>query len=348
MDEHARIDSFLGLRRADQIVPTTTPWLIRDWLVEDTLAGLVAASGSCKSFLAIDWACCIATGTPWNGFAVARGPVVYLAGEGHHGLRKRIAAWEKFNRTSITGAPLFLSAGLPGLCDDLNATAAIVAMNNATLSGPSFIVVDTVARAMGGQNENSSEDMSSFIRALDWFRTECLRTTVLSVHHTGNDPGNQGRARGSSAYRAALDSEFLLKTNGDEVELSTSKSKDWTPAEPMRFRKEVVPIDVLDQVETSLILRHLGPAAIAEDKRPRALELLDQGHSEREVAALLNVGKSTVHRWRTGSGSAPPRPMYTHRDGGAGMDHGANDAGQARGNGADDYRNRRVVGGSLL
>ena len=212
--------SLLQLRRADSITPTATPWLIEGWLVENTLAGIVAASGSCKSFLAIDWACCIATGTPWNGHAVKQGPVCYLAGEGQHGIRKRIAAWEVANEVSIAGAPLFISAGLPFLCNDPNTVASIDDMNDATLAGPSFVVIDTVARAMGGANENSSEDMGAFIRAQDWFRNEC-RATVLSVHHTGNDPSNQGRARGSSAYRAALDSEFLLRVYGvSEIELS--------------------------------------------------------------------------------------------------------------------------------
>jgi len=39
----------------------------------DTLAGLIGAPGSYKSFLADDWAACTATGTPWCGREVAKG-----------------------------------------------------------------------------------------------------------------------------------------------------------------------------------------------------------------------------------------------------------------------------------
>ena len=310
----------LNLRRADSVVPRATPWLVGGFLVENTLAGLVGASGACKSFQAIAWACHVATGTPWNGHPVKAGPVCYLAGEGQEGLRKRIAAWERKTGVPITGKPLYLSGGLPFLCSDVNAVQSIDEMNDATLSGPSLIVVDTVARAMGGANENSSEDMSWLIRSMDWMRNEC-GATVLSVHHTGNDPGNQGRARGSSAYRAALDSEFLMKANtAGDIELTASKCKDWTPPEPMRFRKEVVPVQVAGDSETSLVLHHLSGAAVEIDRRPEALELHDRGLSTRKIAAKLGVGKSTVDRWlkpsfRDASGCPVP-PVFTDRVGG--------------------------------
>ena len=42
--------------RAGLIEFRPTDWLIEDWVVKNTLAGLVGPSGSCKSFLAIDWA----------------------------------------------------------------------------------------------------------------------------------------------------------------------------------------------------------------------------------------------------------------------------------------------------
>lgn len=309
--------SLLNLQRADLIVPKPTPWLMEGWLVENTLAGLVAASGACKSFLAIDWACCVATGTPWNGFPVKAGAVCYLAGEGQDGLRKRIAAWEHQTGVSITGKPLYLSAGLPFLCNDTNAVASIEEMNDATLAGPSLIVVDTVARAMGGSNENSAEDMSWLIRSMDWMRQEC-GATVLAVHHTGHEGS---RARGSSAFHAALDSEFLMKGNSaGEVELAASKCKDWATPDPMRFRKQVVPLEVAGEPSSSLVLRHLTGLQVEIDKRPRALELHAEGLTVRQIAAELGIGKSTVDRWlkpftRDGS-DCPVPPIYTDGAGG--------------------------------
>lgn len=310
----------LHLRRADSIVPRATQFLVDGFLVKDTLAAIVGASGACKSFQAIAWACHVATGTPWNGHPVEQGPVCYLAGEGQEGLRKRIAAWERDTGVSIATKPLYLSGGLPFLCNDGNAVQCIDEMNEATLAGPSLIVVDTVARAMGGANENSAEDMSWLIRSMDWMRNEC-KATVLSIHHTGNDPGNQGRARGSSAYRAALDSEFLMKVNtAGDIELTASKCKDWMPPAAMHFRKQVVPVEVAGEQESSLVLRHLSGVEVEMDKRPLVLELHAQGLTVRQIATETGVGKSTVDRWlkpfKRGSKDCPVPPVFTDRVGG--------------------------------
>src|SRR5688572_20189530 len=102
----------LNFTRADRVEFKPTDWLIDGWLVKDTLAGLVAHSGACKSFLAIDWACRVATGSLWFGRNVKQGAVFYLAGEGRTGHRKRIAAWEQHHEISIQGAPLYLADGL--------------------------------------------------------------------------------------------------------------------------------------------------------------------------------------------------------------------------------------------
>src|SRR5699024_11134789 len=61
------------LARIGEITLKPTDWLIRDFLVRDTLAGLIAPPGACKSFLAIDWACRVATGVNWNEHEVKPG-----------------------------------------------------------------------------------------------------------------------------------------------------------------------------------------------------------------------------------------------------------------------------------
>lgn len=55
-------DRIITFARADSIIPKPTSWLIEDWLVTDSLAGLVGPSGSGMTFLALDWAArtCIA------------------------------------------------------------------------------------------------------------------------------------------------------------------------------------------------------------------------------------------------------------------------------------------------
>ena len=76
-------------------------WLIKDILVDRGIATIYGESGSTKSFLAIDLALHLASGSEWFGLPVSREiPVVYTALEGFTGLRKRILGWCKKNSIS--------------------------------------------------------------------------------------------------------------------------------------------------------------------------------------------------------------------------------------------------------
>ncbi|MNI34004.1 hypothetical protein D3C73_879800 [compost metagenome] len=89
-----------------------------------------------------------------------------------------------------------------------------------------LIVVDTVARCFGAGDENRAADMGGFIAGCDQIKVR-TGATVLMVHHTGKKEDNG--ARGSSAFRAALDVELLVKREGGDsqaVTLTCTKMKD--------------------------------------------------------------------------------------------------------------------------
>lgn len=297
------------LTRVDQIQLKPTDWLIDGYLVRDTLAGLIAPPGACKSFLAIDWACRVATGTDWNGREVKQGAVFYLAGEGQSGIRKRTKGWEAHFGVSLTGAPMFVSSSMPFLVDptlaDLTADhleEAAEAVFFECGAQPELIVIDTLARAMNGANENDTADMGAFVRACDTLRQR-WNCTVLIVHHTGHDPGAQWRGRGSSNFGASLDSDFYLKADGNAVELRAgTKAKDWPTPPPAVLTRVVVPLEVPAEdgeiaAESTLVLINSAAAIMERGKRDQAMELRQQGLSERDIAKRIGVGKSTVHRW---------------------------------------------------
>lgn len=306
MDDERDTPKFLAqFTRADLVEVKPVDWLVEGWLAKDTLAGMVGPSGSCKSFLAIDWACRVATGTPWNGRAVERGAVFILAGEGRNGLRKRIEGWSVHNGVSIEGAPLYLAASLPKLTDQLNA-AAIIAEIDAMVdhlffengaAEPALVIVDTVARAMAGENENAADVMGALVEAMDWIRERWKGCVVLSVHHTGHS--ENGRARGSSAYYAALDSEVVLKPlQGGDVQVYATKAKDWEPAPPMQLRRHSVEITVpgTDARSSTLVLVNAGPVTRAEDKAAEVRRMKESGKTVRQIADETGLSKSKVDR----------------------------------------------------
>src|SRR4051812_5462453 len=60
-------------------------YLIPGILPRESAAMIYGAAGSTKSFLALDMALCVATGTPWMGRPVQRGCALYVAAEGASG-----------------------------------------------------------------------------------------------------------------------------------------------------------------------------------------------------------------------------------------------------------------------
>jgi hypothetical protein len=291
-----------GFKRADEIEVKPVDWLIDGWLAKDSLAGLVGPSGSCKSFLAIDWACRVATGTPWCGRDVEQGAVFLLAGEGHNGLRKRIDGWCRHTGVSIKDAPLYIGS-LPPLADMVTAAAVITEIDALADEvffscgvDPSLIVIDTVARAMSGRNENSAQDMSDLVTSMDWLRDR-WGATVLAIHHTGHEASS--RARGSSSFYAALDSEVVLKpSKGDGLLLTPTKCKDWQPPVSIGLQRQTVEIELpgLPEDTSTLVLVSSGavPSTDERDEQVRALKA--QGFTVRMIATQTGIPKSTVDR----------------------------------------------------
>lgn len=208
------------ITRADQISICKPDWLLRGMLERDTFALIFGDPGCGKSFLAIDWACRIATGTAWRGHDVKAAPVMYVAGEGNNGLGRRLKAWQKHNKVSLAGAPLHVAPAVA--ISDVAQLAQLVQAVEAQNCRPALVVLDTLARCFGGGDENSTQDMSKFVSACDALRRH-WGSTILVLHHTGH--ADKNRARGAIALKAALDAEYRLANDG-KLLLTTTKMKD--------------------------------------------------------------------------------------------------------------------------
>lgn len=188
------------------------PEFLIDGLIEASALGLLFGDPGCgKSFLAVDIALSLATGTPFHGLAVKQGAVFYIAGEGHNGLARRFAAWAHDRDVSIANAPLFVSTRPAQFLDAASANAVAEAVEGlAALHGaPALIIIDTLARNYGPGDENSTSDMSAFVAAVDDLKARFPGCTVLIVHHSGH--AEKGRARGAMALKGALDFEYRLE-----------------------------------------------------------------------------------------------------------------------------------------
>jgi KaiC/GvpD/RAD55 family RecA-like ATPase len=192
-------------------------------------------SGGGKSFFAIDFGACVATGKAWHGKEVTQGKVLYMAAEGRRGLQRRQMAWEQANDLR-TGKQMLLSADAA----DLSNEEVIEKLQRDIRSIPEsenikLVIVDTLASHNLG-DENSTQDMSRFIYNLGKIQRE-FKLAIMLVHHVGQAQANKQRSRGSSAIRAALDTEILIEKNPDgTVTLRNTKQKDFEEFSSMTFQ----------------------------------------------------------------------------------------------------------------
>ena len=256
--------------------PIKPDWLVKGILERNTLAAVIGESGSGKSFIVVDIACCIATGTPWHGRDVQRGPVVYLAGEGRSGLIRRIGAWAHHH--SANPETLMLSSRAIDLGDNRDQLPKVSAAIREMPTPPALIVIDTLARHSSAA-EASNEEMSKFITNLDALKDE-FNATVAIIHHVGKDA--EKGARGPSAFKAALDHELLatkaksmdglVSDNTGFISLTCTKSKDAEPFAPIGFKLEAV--DVLDELERPLAEDDGSPvrSCVLKESEPVVIE----------------------------------------------------------------------------
>lgn len=205
--------------------------LIHETIDLGTVTLLAGYWGTCKSFLAQDWSACIATGKPWQGRKVEQYKILYVAGEGAHGLYDRFTSWQKAWQTTIVSSEFDVLPVAPNL-----GRLAVVAEVCELIAegGYGFVVIDTLAKCMVGLDENSAQDMGKIVDALYRIRTATVdsKGTVLAVHHTGKD---RVTTRGSSALEGGVDCVYKIEGAPEEIKVSREKRKDGPTYDELRL-----------------------------------------------------------------------------------------------------------------
>jgi len=259
--------------------PATT-YLIKGVLDQNTVSVVWGASNSGKTFTTLDMVHHMARGADlWRGRRVKQASVIYLALEGGRGIEKRILALKRENPGNLPNLyfwphPLDL---MKTLTDDESGesshpNAVKVARMLHKLKGwfpdlPQMLVVDTLARAMPGRDENSTQDMGRLIEVVDEIRAE-TGAHVMIVHHSGKDEARG--MRGASALLGAIDGEVHVQYdhNAKVGNYLFEKQRDSARGNGKEyFRLKVVDLgedDDGDQV-TSCVIDHEAAAPVRTD-----------------------------------------------------------------------------------
>ena len=294
-------------------LPPSESWLIRDYLEPDSLCVLYGDSETFKSFLAVDICGHIATGNDWRGKQVKPGIALYVAGEGGNGLRKRFKAWFEHRQLQVS-RNIGISTVPISVCDPANVAMLvqhIKTLLNEGKQNPSLIVLDTLNTHFGEGDENSTADMTKFVRGIRDLRIE-TGACVLVVHHCGH--GAKDRGRGSIALRSGIDWEYRLERT-PETKITTlynTKAKDADRPPVLSWQLETVPLPWADSEGNPLFSAVLVPTEYVEqvkvtklgDKQQQAFDILKrlyEEHRQNLIAGGLdpNSAKVAVKHWST-------------------------------------------------
>ena len=251
-------------------------------------------SQSGKSFLAIHAGLCVATHTLFFGQKVKPGLVVYHAGEGARGVKKRLRAWRKHFGISysektpfvLLQAPLDLyrADGDTGpLIDEIK---SICGMFDVPLR---LVVIDTLATATAGADENSGKDMGMVMANIARIHAE-TGAHVCLVHHM-NAKGE--KLRGHTSIYANVD-QVVLVTRDEQTKVRTvrvDKQKDDDTGQPFQF--ELAPIEIGSRPDgrpiTSCVVVDVGTREKALRDRKNSPGLSLRPNEELPFRALLKA-----------------------------------------------------------
>ena len=240
--------------------PKPRKWLIKNYIYEGRASELMYGESGCgKSFAIIDMACSIAAPEieSWQGIrSLKHGDVIYIAGEGGDGVRKRMSGFASENGINPDNVRLYVideSFCLDSDTQEFDIGNTIANILDVT-DKPELVIFDTVNRTMAG-DENSAKDMSKYIRAGDKIGAE-LDCCVAYIHHSGK--ADKTSPRGSTALKAAMDIVLKVEKNGNIITLKQEKNKDGKLQKPLKFNAKEIPvpgwIDEDGEQETTLVL----------------------------------------------------------------------------------------------
>jgi hypothetical protein len=217
-------------------------WLIDRVIPQRGFMALYGPPGTFKSFIALHMAAMVASGQTWLGHEVqSEGGVLYVAGEGHGGIGTRIAGLRKqYDLKDIPVGVIRSQVNLRGSESDF--TDLLIAIAESEIEKPKLIIIDTLARAFGGGNENASEDMGAFIAQCGRLQA-ATEAALLVVHHSGKD-ASLG-LRGHSSFLGAVDTQIEI-TRHQEAQSGTlklTKQKDGKDGVEIHFSLDSVNLE---------------------------------------------------------------------------------------------------------
>lgn len=260
------------------------PWLLPDMLARKGVTMIFGASGSGKSFVAMDIAFAVASGGIWNGRMAEYGGVLYISGSREGAsweMAKRMRAQSEardFERAEPRGlwkpeqTPLMWESML-GNIDETDGKReieeALKAFGSEGGIPPSLIIIDTVSGTMGG-DQNSNTAAVEYMVTLKRLQAVYAPDSALLLIHHGQD-----KVRGATQFFG--DSDFVFRVSktsgtGKVAVIHNLKRRGGEPIKPMYFT-----------------LRGSADSAVPDYASRQAVQKAAQQKEERKEEPIVSV-----------------------------------------------------------
>jgi len=333
----------LPVQRAGELsaVPAQLPWLI-EHLWSDQAVGILGGEPKCcKSFLALDLALAVASGTPCLRRYVVRrpGPVLFFPAEDSLAIvRQRLDGLALAAGVALAPLPLHVITA-PALRLDLASDRQRLTQTVAALH-PVVLILDPLIR-LHHIDENDASQVAPLLGYLRQLQRQ-FQLAIVVVHHAKKDGAGlrPGQAlRGSSELHGWGDSNLYLRRQREQLIL-IAEHRAAAPVEPiplqLRQSGGALALALLERVSSSAGVADaaLSPEArvlqaLAQGQRPLSLQairqrcalrtatvcqtvqaLCAQGRLRREAAGYRLIQPSdALHSQSAGTTPAAPSPL---------------------------------------
>jgi hypothetical protein len=268
-------------------------WLVKGIIPSTGIGAIYGASGTFKSFLALDLLAHIANSREWFGNRVRGVHAVYVPFEGRGGIPKRVQAWrlaqerEREPNVFHIASAENTHSNIGFIMDPINLMSdcdELIKVLQAANYKDGILCIDTLAQAANGLDENSSE-MGRIISRFQYLQQK-LGGVVLIIHHSGKDEGKG--MRGWSGLHAAMD--FVIECKRDDKRKDTAsfkigKAKDGPDGAFFKFAAEPISLGMDDDGDSisSLVIKPINDKDEADEASA------DEDHSATDEFVLERV-----------------------------------------------------------
>jgi hypothetical protein len=295
---NAAIVAGLPVSRACDLLDRSaeSSWLVEGLWAEQAVGILGGEPKCCKSFLALDMAVAVASGTPClRRFPVRHtGPVLLFPAEDAPGVvRQRLEGICVAAQTCLKNLPIYvitaprLLLDLPQDRDRLRETVAAIQ--------PALLVLDPFIR-LHRADENASNQVAPLLGYLRELQRE-LHVAVLLVHHVRKRSGKDrpGQAlRGSSDLHGWGDSNLYLRRKGTQLVLSIEHRAAAQEADVSLHLHGEGPALALRPQEAPAPAAVEPPPASVEDRVLAALRTSPAALSTQQLRKLCGLRTTTL------------------------------------------------------